>query len=405
MTNRITLTAFIGLAWVAADYSSACASPSYYTVSDLGTLSGPISSAANLSGGGKVAGQSMVSSGNFHAVLWDSGPIDLGTISGDTQSLAYAVTDAAVVVGISYNYGDLQPHAFMWQAGIRTPLGNFSPRDINSGGVIVGYQTMFNAASLWVDHACTWTGGVLSDLGTLGGYNSQAMAVNSIGAIAGQAFLADNLTVRACVWISGVPHDLGTIAGVAASQSAAADVNDGGQVVGWSDAVGGQPHACLWQVNPDGTVAQRNDLGILGAGNSYATGVNNAGIIVGVSDARGFVWQAGMLADLNTRIAATGDWRIAKANAINDNGVIVAEGVRFGFTHAVKLVPSACLKADTNGDGNVDGLDVAGFLQALLGSGTATQICAGDVGSPLDSLVTPADISAFVQCLLNGGCS
>ncbi len=376
----------------------------YYTVTDLGDLAGPICAATNISGNGRIAGLSTLSSGNYHAVLWDGAPIDLGTLGVDTQSHGFAVNDAGQVVGISYNYGDLNPHAFLWDAGILTPIGSFSPHDINNAGIVTGHANVYNAASLWVHHPCVWSSGGLTELVTLGGYNGQAMAINAVGHLAGQSFLADNKTVRACVWIGGTPHDLGTLAGTAAAASGAEDLNDNSQVVGWSGTATGLPHATLFLIDAGGAVISRTDLGVLAGSSSYAHGVNNAGMVVGTSDARAFIWQSGTMTDLNVAIASTSGWMISNAAAINDSGVIVGEGIRYGFGRAIKLTPASCLKADLNNDGKVDGTDIALFTDVLIAGGTAQQTCAADVASPVDGVADVTDLIPFVQCLLNGGC-
>lgn len=384
--------------------AAAAHAATFYTVTDLGTLAGPISAASNISDNGLVAGLSTLPSGNYHAVLWNGAPVDLGVLPGDSQSHAFAVNGSGQVVGVSYDYGDLNPRAFRWQAGVLTSIGTFSPHDINTGGVVVGHTTVFNVASLWVDHPCTWSSGALVEMPTLGGYNGQAMAINSAGRIAGQSFLTDNKTLRACVWINGTPHDLGALAGTATAKSAATDISDGGQVVGWSEATGGAPHATLFQIDANGIVLTRTDLGVLGGSNSYAHGVNSAGMVVGVSDGRAFVWQDGTMTDLNTTIASSSGWMISNAAAINDTGVIVGEGVRLGFGRAVMLTPASCLKADINNNGSVDGGDVSLFASVLMSGGTAQQTCAADVSVPPDGVVSLADVNTFVACLLNGGC-
>ncbi len=401
----------LGIRFVLAMATAFAASTSiqadtFYTVTDLGLLGGPIGSATNLNASGGSVGLSTLPDGNYHAVAWNPSPIDLGTIGTDTQSMAFAVNDAGQVVGVSYNYGDLSPHAFMWESGVLTSLGNFSPHDINNASVVAGQTTIFNSANLWVDHACIWSAGVLTDLGTLGGYNSEAMAISTGGTVAGQAFLTNNLTVRACVWINGTPHDLGTIAGTAAAKSSAADLNDNGLVVGWSEVAGGSRHACAFQIDANGVVLARTDLGLLAAGqHSHAYGINNAGLIVGTSADHGFAWESGTLTDLNSRIPANSEWTIIKGAAVNSDGVIVGEATRYGFAHGVKLTPFACLKGDVNTDGYVDGRDIAAFVWALQTGGTATEVCAGDVAQVLDGLVTMADVVPFVDCVLNGGCS
>ena len=75
---------------------------------------------------------------------------------------------------------------------------------------------------------------------------------------------------------------------------------------------------------------------------------------------------------------------------------------------ASTVVPASlsCMKGDVNGDGVVDGGDIALFASILVnGGGTLAQTCAGDVQTTPDGAVGAADVDAFVNCLLNGGCS
>jgi len=375
-----------------------------YLVTDLGTVAGPVSSAMGLNDSGSVAGLSTTPSANFHAVLWNGTPNDLGVVGMDTQSTAFAVNDAAQVVGLSYDYGDISPHAFLWAAGSLQPLGDFSPRDINQSGVVVGHQTSFTVNNLWVDRACRWTAGTLEDLGTLGGDNSFAFAINDAGWAAGQSFLPDNRTLRACLWTGGAVRDLGTIAGTTGARSSAADLNESRHIVGWSEIAGGAQHACMFQTDAGGIVTARVDLGVLGGDSSYAYGINDSDVVVGSSDSRGFIWQGGVMQDLNALIPSGSGWTITRGAAINESGVIVGDGVWQGFQRAVILTPVSCLKADMNDDGSVNGLDIQDFVDVMIASGTPNQICAGDVGQAADGEVTVADLADFVTCLLGGGC-
>src|SRR5207249_2012934 len=112
--------------------------------------------------------------------------------------------------------------------------------------------------------------------------------------------------------------------------TAAADVNDAGQAVGTSGviaySVGGtsiryfyQPrHGILWQNG------QAINLGALpGQSTSTPRAINSAGQVVGTSGGAAFVWQNGLMTDLNTRIDAAPGWHLSSTGDINDQGQIV----------------------------------------------------------------------------------
>ncbi len=125
------------------------------TVTDLGNLGGTGQGMGIIAHGinnqGQVVGFSdLRGNANFHAFLWTSGTgmQDLGTLSGDVNSLAIAVNDAGVVVGGSLD-ASFNPRAFVWQNGTMTDLNTLIPSNtpfklmvacaINSAGQIIGW--------------------------------------------------------------------------------------------------------------------------------------------------------------------------------------------------------------------------------------------------------------------------
>ena len=148
---------------------------------------------------------------------------------------------------------------------------------VNDSGQVVG-------ASMTADnqqHAFSWTrSGGMIDLGTLGGSSSSAVAVNASGRVVGSSNLTDDIEQRAFSWTpSDGMIDLGTLGG---TQSTASAVNALGQVVGQSLTSDGVFHAFLW--TPSGGMI---DLGTLGGSSSVALAVNDSAQVVGYSSTAG----------------------------------------------------------------------------------------------------------------------
>ena len=109
-------------------------------------------------------------------------------------------------------------------------------------------------------------------------------AINNRGIVAGQATLSDNKTWHPVLWEDGIVSDLGVLPGDLVG--IAAGINNRGEVVGASVSAPGP-----------------------------ATG-----------NPRAYVWQNGVMTDLNSLVPARSPLYLLTAIAINDSGEIVGFG-------------------------------------------------------------------------------
>jgi probable HAF family extracellular repeat protein len=304
---------------------------STYTLADLGTLGGVDSRALALNGAGEVAG---IASG--HAYHWHGGALtDLGVLPGTTTSLANGINNAGQVVGSSSPdpYGSSSV-AFRWQDGVMTDLGlgnQSSAAAINDAGQIVG--SMDGRAFLWQD-------GTVTDLGNLGSPGAGAADINYAGQVVGWAYTDQvamfGMMSHAFIWQDGVMTDLGTPPFTQGAYASA--VNNLGQVVGqtsvWLNTGYGAAMVSRSFFYDGHTMAMLPVPGIT----NLALDINDAGQIVGTMAGRAYLYEDGVVKDLNTLLPPGPNPVLAGATAINNAGQIV------GYTsagHAFLLNPVA----------------------------------------------------------------
>jgi probable HAF family extracellular repeat protein len=163
-----------------------------------------------------------------------------------------------------------------------------------------------------------------------------ANAINNDCQVTGVSTLVDENQVHAYLYSKGSMIDLGTLGGATSWSTA---INDRGEVAGYSalDSTGEHSHAFLYSKRA------MMDLGTLGGLDSDAAGINNRGQVVGrslgVSFAgyHGFLFNDGVMHDLNALIEPASGWTIVSAADINNHGQIAAYGIKDGIGYALRL--------------------------------------------------------------------
>jgi probable HAF family extracellular repeat protein len=122
-------------------------------LTNLGSLGGAFGNQAhNINNRGQVVGASdLAGDAVFHAFVWrqSTGMQDVGTLPGDTYSVALAINDPGQVTGVSIDPTFTILRAFLVVHGVPTDLNTLIPADsplqlltacgINSRGEITGF--------------------------------------------------------------------------------------------------------------------------------------------------------------------------------------------------------------------------------------------------------------------------
>ena len=139
----------------------------------------------------------------------------------------------------------------------------------------------------------------VTDLGTLGGDMSTALAVNDSGHVVGWSRLEGTDTHHAFRYVGGSMRDLGTLSG--GGSSTAAGINRDGVICGTSAV--GEPNQRAFRYANN----RMDDIGTVSPSvSANAEGINNAGQIVGNSGNAAFLWTNGQMAPLPTPGGAGG---------------------------------------------------------------------------------------------------
>jgi len=216
---------------------------------------------------------------------------DFGGTGGGTGSAANAINASGLVVGYAIGNAPNAQYAVLWNVnspGTPTILGSLggtssSANAINDSGLIAGYSYTNNIYGANVtQEAVLWNVNAPGSpivLGSLGGTaGSVANAINASGLMAGSSNTSGPQTrSHAVVWNGATPSDLGTLNG---DLSGALAINDAGDVVGYANPAPGSSQETAF-LYTGGTMYDLNTLLVPGSNItvSFATAINNRGQI------------------------------------------------------------------------------------------------------------------------------
>ena len=313
------------------------------------------SSAIAINNNGVVTGSYLKGDGYSGSFVYNNSSYTyLGTLKADDSGkcITADINDSNQVVGHSHYDGESGiDHAFIWnESSGMTDLGTLRSdnlgyayaKGINNSGQVVGLS--FFSTTIGYYHAAIWDGNQKTDLGTLrsdDSGDSRAYDINSAGTVVvGRSSYAGSGNVwsdfHAYRWSEGIMLDLGTLRSDNNGVSQAFKLNEAGQIIGTSEYIIGDTtrHAFIWD-ETNGMV----DMGTLrsdDSGESFAANINEAGTIVGNSefdesgDSHAFIYENGVMTDLNSLIDPDSGWVLMYATDINDLSVIVGTGLYNG---------------------------------------------------------------------------
>jgi probable HAF family extracellular repeat protein len=306
---------------------------------------------------------------DYRGFFWDIYNSYNVTIELSYLTEATGINDSGQVVGYldpprqSYIYKELND-IILGNLPVLIPYatGNFA-LDINNHGWVVGATTSSPSSYIWKE------GSNPVDLGVLPGYSvGWATAVNDERYVVGACQIQNDSMAYIC---DGTADGMRVLLPIGSDPNSYAwDINNNGQVVGWSGINNGAQEACLWQTNGTNCVSKKYLALVPGYSYSQAQGINDCGQVVGhgwnpgigVSDEtryRAFLWDENNgLRDLNDLIPQGTGWYLAQARSINNSGQITGYGLLNGVERAFVMIPPLAQPGqvtvqliDSNGNG------------------------------------------------------
>jgi uncharacterized membrane protein len=272
---------------------------------------------------GVIVGRAVKDDTTTQAVRWVSAtnPILLSQPTKWTASAAYGLNDIGDIVGVAMV--NQLGHGALWKSG-NAKLLQWHPRGsvakaINNSGIVVGECDL--TPCRWVNFALEGTDGnafVTNQRGEL-------LAIDNAGRTYGENY------GRATRWdVTGYQFDLSP------NRSGVLGANDYELAVGY-EFVDGSTEARYWSPTAAGAL---NPLQV----GSVAFDVNNLGQVAGQSGLKAALWTGPIITILEDLIDPTLGWSLARAESINDAGMIVGYGWLGGEIKGWLMAPRRNIK-------------------------------------------------------------
>ncbi len=325
------------------------AGPARYTLVEItGLPAGPVSGMKIDELGRVLVSVRTANDGVDRSYLWTDGQITpIPALQGQGRCIARAMSADGLIGGSCGPFESLVPT--LWRDGVPEELAVFGTgladiMGMSPNGNICGYARAFAGQTAW--HGFAVIDGKLHDLGPTP-FNdlSSADAVNDDGVVA-LSWRTHRERVAPFLWdASHGMRELPTLGGL---QAGTMDINNRGEVVGWSENGRFEPIEGDHFKFPVRWDAQGR-IEPLPLPDGYPTGraraVSESGAVVGEASRfdlppfRGVIWVGGEVHILNDSTTLPAGWSIRTASDINDRGEILVHVEVNGQRRAAVLRP------------------------------------------------------------------
>lgn len=317
----------LGIFLAASVEVSCAATPSVsFNIVDLGTFGGDSSRANSINSKGQIVGSAQNASGLNMAFLYENGSMSTFGVAGEATDIndqGWIAGNSDFIPGKGYHTAFIQDGgkvSYYPYAG----TGYGSVTGFNNAGQLIGEITINNLSASFLISDGNYT-----SLPSLGGGATFAYDINDGGDIVGWSATGNGGTHAFLLTNGGMLRDLGTV--VDGETSAAHAINNTGQIVGISGF--------------SAFVFEDDSMRLIGGGGTDPMKITNSGLILG-NHWVGFaikpaLFLDGQILELQNLIVGNNPFEVLyEALDVNDSGQIVGYGkTADGKSHAFLLNP------------------------------------------------------------------